>query len=128
MPDSFGSAVNCIDGRVQDPVATYLRRTYGIKFVDMITEPGINLILADNTDPAVVENIKKRLGISVHHHGSKVVAIVGHPDCGGNPASKEEQILHLRQAQKTVASFGFPVEIILLWVEEDWETVEVIAP
>jgi len=128
LDSQFASAANCIDGRVQAPVAAYLTRNYGVKFVDMITEPGINLILAENADSTVVENIKKRLGVSVYHHGSRVIAIVGHPDCGGNPANKEDQILHLRQAQKTVESFGFPVEIILLWVNEDWDTVELIAP
>ena len=123
----FACAINCMDGRVQDAVKDYIKENYGVDYVDMVTEPGPNKILADNTDRAVIENIKKRVGISVEHHGSKVVAITGHFGCAGNPAEKEEQIDHLQKAKKTVESFGFPVEIVLLWVDGDWKTVEKVV-
>jgi carbonic anhydrase len=122
----FACAINCMDGRVQDAVKDYIKENYGVDYVDMVTEPGPNKILADNSDLAIIENIKKRVEVSVGHHGSKVVAIVGHFGCAGNPTEKEEQIEHLKKAQKTVEEFGFPVEIILLWVDGDWKTVEKI--
>ena len=117
-----------MDGRVQDAVKDYMKKNYSVDFVDMITEPGPNKILCDNLgcDLAVIEDIKKRVEISVNHHGSKVVAIAGHDGCAGNPASKEEQIEHLKKAKKSVEAFGLPAEIILLWVEDDWKTVEKI--
>ena len=115
-----------MDGRVQDVVKDYMKENYSVDYVDMITEPGPNKILADATDAPIIKNIKKRVEISVRQHGSKVVAIVGHFGCAGNPAEKAEQIEHLKKAQKTVESFGFSVEIILLWVEGDWKTVEKI--
>ncbi len=40
--------------------------------------------------------------------------------------NKDVQIEHLKKAQKTVESFGFPVEIVLLWVDSDWTTIEKI--
>ena len=123
---NFACAINCMDGRVQDAVEKYMQKNYGVDYVDMVTEPGPNKILADNSEKAVIENIKKRVEISVHHHGSKVVAIVGHFGCAGNPTEKEEQIKHLQVAKKTVESFNFPVEIILLWVDGDWRTVELV--
>lgn len=122
----FTCAINCMDGRVQDAVKNYMQKNYGVDYVDMVTEPGPNKILADNADKAIVENIKKRVEISVHHHGSKIVAIVGHFGCAGNPTEKEEQIKHLQKAKTTVEGFGFSVEIILLWVDGDWQTVELI--
>lgn len=121
---SFACAINCMDGRVQDAVKNYMKENYGVDYVDMVTEPGPNKILADNLDIAVIENIKKRVDISVNHHGSKVVAIVGHFGCAGNPAEKETQIEQLKKCKSKVESFGFPAEIILLWVEGDWTTVE----
>jgi carbonic anhydrase len=124
--NKFACVINCMDGRVQDAVKNYMQKTYGADFVDMVTEPGPNKILADNSDKAVIENIKKRVEISVHHHGAKVVAVVGHFGCAGNPTEKEDQIKHLKAAKKTVEAFGFPVEIILLWVDGDWKTVESI--
>ena len=123
----FACAINCMDGRVQDAVKNYMKENYGVDYVDMVTEPGPNKILADNSDSAIIENIKKRVEISVHHHGAKVVAVVGHFGCAGNPTEKEEQIGHLQKAEETIKSFGFPVEVIKLWVEGDWTTVEKIS-
>ena len=122
----FACAINCMDGRVQDAVKNYMQKNYGVDYVDMVTEPGPNKILADDSNEEIVENIKKRVEISVHHHDSKVVAIVGHFGCAGNPTEREEQIEHLRQAKKTVELFRFPVEIVLLWVDGDWQTVELV--
>mgnify|MGYP001596970277 FL=1 len=122
---TFACAINCMDGRAQDVVKNFIIENYGVDYVDMITEPGPNKILASpEIFEGLVENIKKRVEISVEHHGSKVVAIVGHFGCAGNPVEKETQIEHLKKAEKTVKSFGFPVEIVLLWVEGDWQTVE----
>ena len=123
---TFACAINCMDGRVQDAVKNYMKKNYSVDYVDMVTEPGPNKILADNLDKAVIENIKKRVEVSVHHHGSKVVAIVGHFGCAGNPAPKEEQIEQLKKCKEKVESFGFDAEVILLWVEGDWTTVEKI--
>jgi hypothetical protein len=121
-----------MDGRVQDAVKNYMQKTYGVDYVDMVTEPGPNKILAGPasgcpSDKAIIENIKKRVEISIGHHGSKVVAIVGHFGCAGNPAEKQEQITHLQKAKKTVEAFSLPAEIILLWVDGDWKTVERIS-
>jgi carbonic anhydrase len=128
---TFACAINCMDGRVQDAVKNYMQENYGVDYVDMVTEPGPNKILADaSTSSAqanlIIENIKKRVEVSTHHHGSKVIAIVGHFGCAGNPTEKEEQIEHLKKAEKVVKDFGFDAEIILLWVDGDWTTVEKI--
>lgn len=122
----FACAINCMDGRVQDAVKNYIKENYGVDYVDMVTEPGPNKILADNSDSDVIENIKKRVEVSVHHHGSKVIAIVGHFGCAGNPTEKEEQIQHLKKAEEVVKGFGFDTEVISLWVNGDWQTVELV--
>ncbi|MEK7562696.1 MAG: carbonic anhydrase [Patescibacteria group bacterium] len=123
----FACAINCMDGRVQDVVKNYMKENYGVNYVDMITEPGPNKILASpELAEGLVENIKKRVEVSVHHHGSKVVAIVGHDGCAGNPATKEEQIKHLQKAKEAVENFGMGVDVVLLYVNGDWTTVEKI--
>lgn len=123
---TFSCAVNCMDGRVQDAVKNYIKNQYGVDYVDVVTEPGPNKILAERTDKPVVDNIKKRLEISVHHHGAKVVALAGHFGCAGNPVGKEEQVAHLKEAKKTIESFGLNVKIILLWVGEGWQKAELV--
>jgi len=120
----FACAINCMDGRVQDAVKNYMKENYGVDYVDMVTEPGPNKILADNLDKSIIENTKKRVEVSTGHHGSKVIAIVGHFGCAGNPTEKEIQIGHLKKAEETLKSLGFAEEIVLLWVEGDWITVE----
>jgi len=122
----FACVINCMDGRVQDAVKNYMQKSYSVDYVDMVTEPGPNKILADNSDSAVIENIKKRVEVSVRHHGSRVIAIVGHFGCAGNPTEKEEQVEHLKQAETIVKGFGFEAEVVKLWVDGDWETVELV--
>jgi carbonic anhydrase len=123
---TFACAINCMDGRVQDAVKNYMQENYGADYVDMVTEPGPNKILADNSKKTVIENIKKRVEISVQHHGSKIIAIVGHFSCAGNPTEKEEQVWHLKKAEEIVKSFGLKAEIVLLWVDGNWQVAEKI--
>lgn len=122
----YACAANCIDGRVQEPVIKYLKERCGVRYIDMVTEAGINLILAERNDPALIESIQKRMDISIRHHKAISIAIVGHPDCGGNPAGREEQIEHLRLAAETVMSFDFQRRIHLLWVEDN-QRVEAVG-
>lgn len=124
--DTFACAINCMDGRVQDAVKNYMKKEYGVDWIDMITEPGPDKILAEHTDTPVIEDLKKRIDISVNKHGSKVVAIAGHFGCAGNPVDREKHESDLREAKKVVESFGFNIEVVLLWVDDGWQTAEVI--
>ena len=121
-----GCAFNCMDARVQSPVEDGTKRECCVDMVDVITQAGIVKVLAENKNKALVDNFKYELEISVKKHGTKSVSIVAHHDCAGNPVSKEEQVKHLRQAKKTVESFGFNVEIILLWVDAPFKKAELI--
>ena len=121
----FATAINCMDGRVQLPVFEYMKDRYGVDYVDMVTEPGPNKILTENGDKAAIESIKKRVEVSVEHHNSKQIAIVGHHDCAGNPTNKETQIAQILSAVKTVKSWGFDVHITGVWVDENWRVCEV---
>lgn len=123
---TFACAINCMDGRVQDAVKDYMKEKYHVDYVDMLTEPGPDRILAEHTDAPVLQDLKKRIDISVNHHGAKVVAIAGHFGCAGNPVDKEKHLADLKEAKKTVESFGFNVEVILLWVDNGWLTAEEI--
>jgi hypothetical protein len=122
---SFATAINCMDGRVQVQVYDYIKKKYQVDYVDMITEPGPNKILADNSDQVTIESIKRRVEISTRHHGSNSIAIVGHYDCAGNPSSKEVQLEHISAAKKLIRSWGFQGELLGLWVDENWQVNEV---
>jgi hypothetical protein len=139
--EDFVVAITCMDGRIQQAVLNFIKHYYGSGFVDLITDIGPNRLLAEKKADFrhgkktfldgiwamfVIKSIRERLKVSVNKHGAKMFFIVAHEHCAGNPAHKERQIIHLREARKTVESFGFKKEIILLWVKNDWKTVEEI--
>ncbi len=123
----FCTAINCMDGRVQLPVITYLQKRFKAEYVDSITEPGPNLILSDGKKTALIQSILDRLKISIENHNSVGVAIIGHPDCAGNPAPEDDQIIHIQKAINTLRQQYKSVEIIGLWVDENWEVHEVFG-
>ena len=122
MEKRFATAINCMDGRVQSPVIDYLKSTYHVDYVDMITDPGPNRILSDNIDQVAVDSIRKRVEISVLKHGSRVIFVIGHYDCAGNPADEDRQKTELSNAISLIEGWGLPVEIIGgLWVDKDFQ-------
>ena len=121
----FCTAINCMDGRVQTPVIDYMQSRYNVPYVDMITDPGPNKILADQSDDTIIESILQRIDISVHKHKSAAIAIVGHVDCAGNPSTYEEQLVHLEKSHAFLTSRYPDVEVIVLWVDEEWTVSQV---
>ena len=77
----FATAINCIDERVQIPVIEYIKSKYEVYYIDMITLPGPNKVLAESKDKSALESIKRCVEISVNLHGSKLIAVSGHYDC-----------------------------------------------
>lgn len=123
---SFCTVINCMDGRIQLPVIKYLQERFKVDYVDSITEPGPNLILAQQTDINIVESIFNRIKISVDHHGSVGIAVVGHYNCAGNPATKEEQTVHTLNAIRCIKRRYSDFEVIGLWVDEHWKVSELL--
>ncbi|MFA5842680.1 MAG: carbonic anhydrase [Candidatus Gracilibacteria bacterium] len=122
---SFATVINCMDGRTQLPVNTWIKQKYGVDYVDTVTEPGPDGILAKNEDQATLASMKKRVAISVEKHGSKTVVIVAHAECAGNPVSEAEHKEHVKKAMQTVKNWGFPVKIAAVWVGDAWTVEEV---
>jgi hypothetical protein len=122
---SFCSVVNCIDGRVQLPVIRYLQERFDVHYVDVITEPGPNRILSEGKNPVAIQAILDRLTISVENHGSVGIAVVGHHDCAGNPSPRKEQIVQTRRSVELLGKEFKGIEIIGLWVDEDWKVHEI---
>jgi len=117
----FVTAINCMDGRVQEPVVAYMKKEFQAEYVDMITEPGPNQFLAGDVSQSKVDAIIERTLISVEKHGSQVIAITGHHDCAGNPIGRTEQDLQTKMAV-TFLKNKFPnVTVIGLWIDENWD-------
>ncbi|MCA9772350.1 MAG: hypothetical protein KC466_08070 [Myxococcales bacterium] len=121
----FCTAINCMDGRVQAPVNAYLRTRFNADYVDAVTEPGPALVLAMHDDPGAVQHILRKVNISVDRHASIALAVAGHHDCAGNPAPKEEKILHLLAAVRFLREKYPALPAIALWVDEKLEVHEI---
>jgi carbonic anhydrase len=120
----FATAINCMDGRVQVPVIAYIKTKYKVDYVDMITEAGPVKLFSEENGSVLMDSIKRRVEVSVFKHNSRLIAIVGHYDCAGNPTGREVQIEQIGRAIQTVEAWGLPVRVLGLWVDKNWEVNE----
>lgn len=120
----FATAVTCIDGRVQQPIVDWVKLNTNVHYVDLITEPGPDLMLSDGPT-LVIEEIVRKVSFSIQHHASNVVAVTGHHDCAANHASREEHIEHILDGVRVVLSYQPNVRVLGLWLNE-WESVELV--
>ncbi len=118
MKSEFVTCINCIDGRVQLPVINWILNNYDVKYVDMITSPGVNGVLADKNSN--VADIFDKLTFSNDGHSTNLIFIVGHHDCLANPVDDEihnEQII--RSVERIKESYSAST-VIGLWVDNEF--------
>jgi hypothetical protein len=116
----FCTSIHCMDGRIQEPLIRYLKASYNVTYVDVVTEPGPCGILAYNRDEWTVKSIRERVDISVFKHGSRLIAVSGHCDCAGNPAEDATQEDQVMSSVKLLENWYPDVGIIGLWVDSSW--------
>jgi hypothetical protein len=125
MNFKFGTAINCIDARTQEPVINFMKHKYGVDGVDMITFPGVDGIISSSNNSDAIALIRKAVSISIEIRGSHNIAVVGHFDCAGNPGSREHHYAHIRKAVQEVSSWNFDAEIVGLYVNDKRQIEEV---
>lgn len=121
----FATVMNCMDGRTQLPANEWIRKRYKVDYVDTITEPGIIKQLAETKYGTTISQLKSEVDISANKHGSKVLVLVAHHDCAGNPVPRAEQEEQMRVALKNVATWGFDMKVVGVYVDETWKVNEV---
>ena len=115
---SFYTAINCMDGRIQEFVTNYIKKKYNVLFVDMITGAGPVKILS-NKKIENLESIISCIDISLKQHKSKGIAIVAHYDCAGNPISDEEQKKLLKKSVAFLSDKYINISVCGLWVDKE---------
>ena len=60
--EARATCLNCMDGRVQLPVLTWIKANYPVDFVDVITEAGMDGVLAKQKD---ISEILRSIKVSV---------------------------------------------------------------
>jgi len=117
-PGRFATAINCMDGRVQKPVADFVCQHFGVDFVDMVTGAGIVADLHSRALDAVK--------LSVEAHDSQGIAVVAHADCAGNPIPEDHQKDQCLDATQLLAKSWPELEVVPLWVLPEG-TVQIIS-
>jgi hypothetical protein len=110
-----------MDGRIQRPILDYLKKSFNVKYVDTITEPGPCKIIAENKDINAIDSILQRVKISIEIHKSNLIAISGHYDCAGNPTKEEVQKQQIKKSVEQLKNLYPDTEIIGLWVDDTWK-------
>ena len=121
---SFYTAINCMDGRIQEPVTNYIKKKYNVLFVDMITSAGPVKILS-NEKTENLEPIISCIDISLKKHESQGIAIVAHYDCAGNPIPDEKQKKLLKKSVAFLMKKYMNVSVCGLWVDKNKKIEEI---
>ena len=111
-----------MDGRAQMPVIQWIQREYGLDYIDMITEAGMDGVLAeDDVEAGIIEKIN----ISLDKHNSEMIFIVGHFDCAGNPVDNATHKKNICSAVDELKSQIDHYNIVGLWVSEKWKVKKI---
>jgi carbonic anhydrase len=120
----FATAITCIDGRVQQPVVDWMKLHVNVEYVDLVTEPGPDLVLSEGTT-YVIDDIVRKARFSIERHASPVVAVCGHHDCAANGADKEKHVEQIEESVRVLLSYDLGVRVLGLWLSE-WNSIELV--
>ena len=113
----FATSVSWIDGRIQSPLAKWIKENYSVDYVDTITEPGVDKTITENS---VFESIKTKVSISINAHKSELIVLSGHYDCAANQVSNEEHIELIKKGIGVISSWNLGAKVIGVWVDDSW--------
>lgn len=111
-----------MDGRVQLPVLTWIKENYPVDFVDVITEAGMDGVLAKQQD---IAEVQRSIKVSVNINKSTRLFIVGHYDCRGNPVPEEAHRQEITDAVKRLKPLWPAQQVIGLWVNNKWQVEQI---
>ena len=112
----FATSISCMDGRIQIPLANWIKENHSVDYVDAITEPGVDKKVAGDSD---LDSIKSKVAISINAHKSGLIVVSGHFDCAGNPVSNEEHFTQIKKSVEVISSWNLGVNVIGVWVDEN---------
>jgi hypothetical protein len=102
-----------------------MKQNSNIDGVDMVTFPGVDGIFSNEDHSEEIALIRRAVSISIQKHGSKIIAIVGHYDCAGNPGAREYHYMHIRKAMHEVSSWDLHADVVGMYVNDKREIEEV---
>ncbi|MBA4718157.1 MAG: hypothetical protein HRO68_03280 [Nitrosopumilus sp.] len=113
----FATSISCIDGRIQLPLAKWIKENYSVDYVDAITEPGVD---KNVTRDSITASIKTKATISIRTHKSELIVFSGHYNCAANPVSNEEHIEFIKKGVEVISSWNLGAKVVGVWVDDSW--------
>ena len=120
--ETRATCLNCMDGRVQWPALTWIKANYPVDFVDVITEAGMDGVLAKQEN---ISEVLRSIKVSVHLNQSTRLFVVGHYDCRGNPVDENRHREEIANAVKRLRPLWPAQEVVGLWVNDQWQVERV---
>lgn len=120
MDGNFATLLNCMDGRTQLPAINWIRENFDVDYVDIISEPGIDRVIAVK-DRTFMNSLDKKMDISLNSHGSNIIFVAGHHDCAGNDTDREGHIKHIKASVEILENLYKGAPVIGLWINENFE-------
>ncbi|MCK4935756.1 MAG: hypothetical protein KAR84_02790 [Elusimicrobiales bacterium] len=121
----FATCLNCMDGRVQEPVIFWIKNNHKVDFVDMITEAGMDGYLSDSNSD--ISRIKKKVNVSLSREGNiNAIFVVGHYDCLGNPVDEKTHKEQINIAVKKVKAWKPEADVFGLWISSEWRVEKIV--
>ena len=121
--ETRATCLNCMDGRVQLPILSWIKTNYPVNFVDVITETGMDRVLAKQED---ISEVLRSIKVSVDLNKSTRLFVVGHYDCRGNPVDENRHREEIANAVARLKPLWPAQEVVGLWVNDQWQ-VELVA-
>jgi hypothetical protein len=106
-------------------VADWIKLHGRVQYVDMITEPGIDRVLAEDK-PNRIAAVVKKLRTSITVHQVSIVAVAGHFECAANDANFEKHSEQIKISVDLISSWRFGIRIVGLYVNQ-WNSVDLIC-
>ncbi len=113
----FATSISCIDGRIQLPLAKWIKENYSVEYVDAITEPGVD---KNVTRDSITTSLKAKATISIHVHKSELIVFSGHYNCAANPVSDKEHIEFIKKGVEEISSWNLGAKVIGVYVDDSW--------
>ena len=111
--------LNCIDGRAQRPLLDWVRARYDVDYADVVTEPGIDALLALGR-PAARDAVLDKVCVSRLAHLSCYLVVAGHHDCAANPVPRSVHEEHIRTAVHRLRSALPRFEVAGVYLDDRW--------
>ena len=120
--ETRATCLNCMDGRVQLPVIAWIKANYPVDFVDVITEAGMDGVLAKQED---ISEVLRSIKVSVDLNKSTRLFVVGHYDCRGNPVNEHRHREDIINAVQRLRPLWLAQGVMGLWVNDRWQVEQI---